>query len=85
MFREPENRRAPVSGLISADSFEDPEAVVQGVGQDMDSGFIPGDEFAVEPDLLSTNLGHGVAFLRMPRGGQQSSAALGGAVWDLER
>ena len=37
-------------GLVAADALEDPGAVVQPVGENMDLGVLPSDELAVHPD-----------------------------------
>src|SRR3989442_2810486 len=47
-----EDRRAAVVALVAADALEDPEPVVQRVGEHVDLGGLPGHELAVEPDAL---------------------------------
>ena len=51
----------PVVGLVGADALEHAHAVVQGVGEDVDLGVVPGDELAVHPDLLGGGDGHVVS------------------------
>ncbi len=50
MLLQAKNGRAPIVTLVSPNAFKDSQAVVQGVGQDVDLGLLPGNEFAVEPD-----------------------------------
>jgi len=49
MVAKPEDCRAGRCG-IGAQAFEDAQAVMQRVGQDMGTGFAPGLERAIEPD-----------------------------------
>ena len=62
MLLQAENGRAPIVTLISPNAFKNSQPVVQGVGQDVDLGLLPGDEFAVEPDEFG--LFHHLAYLR---------------------
>ena len=48
---QPEDGRA-VIGLVAADAFEDPGAVVEPVRADVDLRIGPVDELAVHPDLF---------------------------------
>jgi hypothetical protein len=47
---EPEYRGA-LWGVVCADALEDACAIVEGVGEEMDIGVIPGDELAIAPDV----------------------------------
>ena len=62
VFRQTEDGGAAVGAEISPDAFEDPQPVMQGVGEQGNLGFVPGNEFAVEPDVLG--LFHHGSFLR---------------------
>ena len=48
-----ENRRAAVRTAVAANAFEDTDAVVQGVGENVDLRVVPRDEPPVHPDLFS--------------------------------
>ena len=53
---QPEDRRA-LRRLVGADPFEDAQAVVQRVGQDMDLGVTPRHHFSIQPNHTIT-VGH---------------------------
>ena len=44
------NGGAAINALIRPDALKDSQAVVQGVGENVDLGLFPGNKFAVEPD-----------------------------------
>ena len=50
MLLQAENGGAAILTLISPNAFKNSQPVVQGVGEDVDLGLLPGNEFAVEPD-----------------------------------
>jgi len=52
MFLQPENDGFLGGGLITADAFKNAQSIMKGVGQNMDIGLVPGDEFAVQPDFF---------------------------------
>ena len=56
MLFQSENRRA-IGGFVRADPFEDAQAVVQRVGQDVDLGVTPRHHFAIQPNH-SITVGH---------------------------
>ena len=49
---QPEHSRTTTSAGIGADTFKNATAVMQGVGENMHFGVIPGQHFPVEPDVL---------------------------------
>jgi hypothetical protein len=53
VLRQAKNRRASVFALITADALEDPQAVMERVGEDMDVSVVPVHKIAVKPDLFS--------------------------------
>ena len=50
MLLEAKNGGAAISALISPNTFKDSQPVMQGMGEDVNLGLIPGDHLAVEPD-----------------------------------
>ena len=62
MLLQAENGRAPIVTMVSPDAFKNSQAVVQGVGQDVDLGLFPGYELAVKPDEFG--LFHHLAYLQ---------------------
>ena len=57
---EAEDRRADL-GMVGAHAFEDRQAVVQGVRQDVRGRVAPGHEFAVIPDeAIAVSHRHGL-------------------------
>ena len=52
MFLQAENGRSVIFGIVATNAFEDPEPVMQGMGEDMDIGFVPGDHFSIHPDFF---------------------------------
>ena len=52
MLLKPENDRFFLVRLITANPLKDSKPVMQGVGQDMNIGFVPGDQFAIQPDYF---------------------------------
>ena len=50
VFGEAEHCRT-FGGFICANAFEDTGAVMQGVGENVNLGFVPIDEFAIHPDF----------------------------------
>src|SRR5579862_1281088 len=59
---QPEHCRAVV-GRIAAQPFEDARAVVQSVCEDVHFGVVPGNEPAVEPDVLGRCETHGGQYI----------------------
>ncbi len=51
MVRKTEDGRFP-PGLIAANSLENTQSIMQGVGQDMDGGFFPINKFSIHPNLF---------------------------------
>jgi len=66
VLAEPEHRGPAVGKLVGADAFEGAQAVVEGVGQDVDLGGVPVHELPVHPDRLE--LVHHGGFLRQKKG-----------------
>ncbi len=56
VIAESKHSRAAIFGSVAADAFEDTEPVVQGVGENVNFGIRPIDEFAVEPDLFASDV-----------------------------
>ena len=52
MLLEPKDRAAAVFQLVATNTLKDAEAIMQGMGEHVDVGLIPGDEFTVEPNLI---------------------------------
>ena len=52
MLLQAEDGGAAVLTMVGPDALEDSQAVMQGMGQDVNLGLIPGNEFAVQPDEL---------------------------------
>ncbi len=50
--------RRPGGCIIGADALEDAGAIVEGVAHHVNLGLIPGDELAIEPDLVRFVDGH---------------------------
>ena len=58
VLRQAEHGGLAVRTGVTADALEHAHAVVQGVGEHMHLGFVPGHEFTVEPDFF--RLLHGI-------------------------
>ena len=50
MLLQAEDRGTAIVALVRPNALKNSQAVVQGMGQDVDLGLLPGDEFTVEPD-----------------------------------
>ena len=69
VFAQPEDRRDSALPLVGADPLEGAEAVVEGMGKDVDLGVIPIDKLTLKPDLLFL-LNHGTPWNgHLPAGG----------------
>ena len=53
-----QQRRRPGGCLVGAHAFEDAGAIVEGMAQNVNFGLVPGDELAIEPDLVRFVDGH---------------------------
>jgi hypothetical protein len=52
MFWQAKNCRAAVLALITANALEDPQAIMEAMGEDVDVGVIPIYKFPVKPDFF---------------------------------
>jgi hypothetical protein len=43
--------RRPFRSVVGPDPLEYTRSVLDHVGEEMDSGFVPGDQFAIAPDV----------------------------------
>jgi hypothetical protein len=50
--------RWPADRIIGADALEDAGAIMEGMAHHVNLGFVPGDELAIEPDLVRFVNGH---------------------------
>src|SRR5208337_2554101 len=63
MLPQAKNGGAAVLAVVSPDTLEYSQSVMQSMGHDVHLGLSPGDEFAVQPDILSL-LYHSSVLLR---------------------
>jgi hypothetical protein len=52
MFLKSENGGTIFFGIVTTNSFKNSQAIMQGMSEYMDVGFVPGNQFSIHPDFF---------------------------------
>ena len=77
MLLQTEHGASAVAELVDSNAFEDTQPIMERVCEHVDLSFVPGDELAVEPDLLQL-LDHG---LGIAAGGHTAQEGCRPSTW----